>query len=133
MKTTRTFLLLIFTYALLLSTSVSAQKKVEKFYSSVTVDDFSGVEYTFSGEGVEVKNGNRNYLATVHIKVSAEELADFDFGGYPNFLFGGTLEIELDKDYMLYDSTIYLTKSGNITATFQKNGSGKYWVIDDED
>ncbi len=130
MKTERIFLLLIFAFVFLISTSASAQKIAGKVTTSITLPDDFGNKHTFTGNGIEIYNLiNGSFLRTVHIKVPLETLELFTFEPYANYLFVGFFNVDLDNDgntdFTVYDSKIYINKSGNMSVSFHYNGAGK--------
>lgn len=128
MKTIKIFLLLVFAFVLLISTTVNAQKIVKKVDTDVTLPDSYGVPHTFSGDGIEVLTLNGTFLRTVHIKIPKDILELFTFDPYANIWIFGYYDVDLDRDGVddvrVWDTKVFINKSGNMSVSFHYNGAG---------
>ena len=129
MKTVRIFLTIIFLLAFLCSTPVNAQKIIERVTTKVTLYDDYDNPHTFFGDGIEVFALNGNFLRTAHIKIPKDILELFTFDPYANIWIVGYYDVDLDGDdeidLRVYDSRVYINKSGNMSVSFHYNGAGK--------
>ncbi len=126
MKTSKIFLFFIFACILFYSTTVNAQKIVEKVSTVVTLYDDFDTPHSLTGDGVEVYTLNGNFLRTAHLKIPKDILKLFTFDPYANIWIIGRYKIEIDGiEVIVYDSKIFINKSGNMSVSFHYNGAGR--------
>jgi len=98
--------------------------EVEKVIVSIELRLDNGGIFVLNGNGTIVKTPNSNFLKTYKFDVPEDVLNQIDFGIFANKIIGILVKINSDE---VLEGDGFLNKSGLLTVTVHRNGSGGFF------